>query len=153
MLVLLHWTFPVSWLWSQLRRCQEWILLLTMPVDLRGYWWLWHLLRHIFCYLCWVNTIVYISLISLLFRYAMTMFLISCGHLSIVFNLFLVWLYSLLRCIILTQINLCWSLSYVSHALFPFPTLSYFILHVFIPYLNRITACYILMQSVCNQFR
>ena len=55
------------------------------------------LLRHTFCPLCCVNTIVLISLISLLFRYTMTLFLISCRHLSIVSYLFLLWLYSLLR--------------------------------------------------------
>ena len=114
---------------------------------------IWSLLRHTFCPLCWVNTIVLISLISLFLRYIMTLFLISCRHLSIVFYLSLVWLYSLLRCITLTHINLLWSWSYVSHALFLFPTLSDFILHAFIPYLNRIPRCYILLQLVWNQPR
>ena len=105
-------------------------------------------LRHTFCLICWVNTMVLTSLITLLFRYTVTLFLILCHNLSIVFYMFLVWLHSLLRCILLTQINLFWSWLYLSHTLFLFPTLSYFILHDFIPYLNRIPHCYIPLQLV-----
>ena len=111
------------------------------------------LLRHTFCSFRWVNTIVYILLITLFLRCTMTLFLLSCRYLSIVFYLLLVLLYSLLRCIILTHINLLWSCLYVSHTLFLIPTLCYFILHAFSPYLNRIPRRYILLQLVWHQSR
>ena len=64
-----------------------------------------YLLRHIFCPLCCVNTILDISLITLILRHTMTQFLISDRHLAIVVYLFLVSLNSLLRCITHTDIN------------------------------------------------
>ena len=68
---------------SPMRCSKSHIALFLSNTHLRWF----YLLRHTFCPLCWVNTIVLISSISLLFRYTMTLFLISCRHPSIVFYL------------------------------------------------------------------
>ena len=109
-----------------------------------------YLLRHTFSAHYWVNSILLISLISLIFRYTMTLLVIIYRHLSIVFYLFLVLLYSVLRCITLTHMNLIPFWLCVSLALFLFPTWSYFILHASIPYLYGIPRCHILLQLVYN---
>ena len=110
-------------------------------------------LRHTFYHYSWVNTIVLIVLISLLFPYTMTLFHILCRHLSIAFYLSLVCLSNLLRYIILTHINLFWACLYVSHTLFLFHSLSHLMLHACNLYLNRISLCYVLLQLVWNQSR
>ena len=98
-------------------------------------------LRHTFYTLSWDNTIILIPFILSLLWYSMTVLLISHRHLSIILHLFLIWLYSLLRCIILTLTYQFWSWLYVSLTLFLFSTLSYGILHLFLPDQHRIPTC------------